>query len=1134
MFRSLPFKLYAGLTLAVLLVLIVGFVSINAIQREDEQAELVKHTNKVINRVRQVRYELFQLRGARRAYWATGNARYMNEWSKEVVIIPNRIKDLEELVTDNPVQVINVRGLDSLVSQLLDYWSSEGKIVSLQQKEVFAGIVAKEETILSKLYAQFETVKLEEQRLLSIREKEAADYNKRTRTIIYWGIGILLVVVLLLINSILQVLKSKYKAGIKLQNNLAEMERVNQLAHDKNWILEGVSYINNRIQGVESTTILADKMINALVEYLELPAGVIYFFDTKEAQLFTVASVSVGASSKKVYKTGEGIVGNAALSKTPVLIKDIPPSYWKVESALGEITGNGEIMCIPLWENGKLKGLIELGCFGSFTNLQQSLLNSVGDVLAVAINSYQSRDKIDMLLEELQEQQEELQQTNEELSRQAEELQASEEELKAQEQELKQINIELQERNAIIENARHTLAGKAKELEAASLYKSEFLANMSHELRTPLNSILILAKLMADNNKKNLTEKQVEYAKIIGKSGKDLLNLINDILDLSKIEAGKIELSIQPVTLAEIVTDIRELFTVVAAEKKVNFNINLATDAPAVIDTDKQRIEQVIKNLLSNAFKFTPKDGNISLLFSNKNKFSEKILAISVSDTGIGISEEKQQLIFEAFQQADGTTSRKYGGTGLGLSISKELVKLLGGRIEVFSEEGRGSTFTVLLPYKYGEADTYVLSDSEDIAMVQRQEVSSMHNSITDDRESIRPGDKVILIIEDDVNFATITRDIAREKGYKTIVALQGDEGLLYAKRYRPAAIILDMQLPVMDGWTLLKKFKADTLLKNVPVHIISAFDDNRLEHAGVLAYLKKPINAEALEKAFATLQHHIEAELKRVLIVSGVHFDDHDLYQMFQEKNHRVVFDQAYTIIETAEKLKKGRYDCIIINIGNTIGIHETRQIRQLAHDPELPVIICLDKDITTEDEMQLKKVSNVIVQHAATANSRLIDELELFLYKMRKEGTGQGIADAPGVIPVPIMINDTVLVNKKVLLVDDDMRNVFALSAILESGHMNVIAASDGKEALTLLQDHTDIDIVLMDIMMPEMDGYEAMERIRKDLKLLKIPIIAVTAKAMTGDRDKCIAAGASDYITKPIDMKKLFSVMRVWLTK
>jgi len=1136
MIRSLPLRLYSGLGIAVLLVFIVGFVTIDSLDKQAKESELVRHTNRTISYVRDVRYAIMQIRGGRRAYWVTASTRDMDAYERGTTYIPSRMIELQELVRDNAPQVQNVALLDSMVTDLMQYWRTAGTIQPNMQTDIFKSIILAEEKKLERIYVQLEKIKIEEEAILIKREAVVASYNERTKLILYIGISVLMIVVLLLINAVIQTLKSRYKAGLRLQSTLEETEKASKMAQEKNWVLEGMSYVNNRLQVVDSSSELANRIITALVQYLELPAGVIYFVDKKNEKLVTSASVAVSATSRKNFIIGEGIVGKAALEKTVTIVRNIPPDYWKVESALGQVTGNGEIAYVPLWMNEELKGLIELGCFSSFSELQISLLKSCADILSAAINSYQSRDKINELLDELQEQkealleqQEELRQTNDELSRQTEELQASEEELKTQEEELKQINLELKERNDAIENARHALTLKAKELENTSRYKSEFLANMSHELRTPLNSVLILAKLLADNNTQNLNAKQIEYANIIYKSGNDLLQLINDILDLSKIESGKIDLLIEDVSVESVANDITQLFSVVAAEKKINFTIEAGDAIPAAIQTDKLRLQQVVKNLLSNAFKFTPADGNIVLGF-HASAQKDKLL-ISVTDTGIGIPQEKQQLIFEAFQQADGSTSRKYGGTGLGLSISLELMKLLGGTISVQSEVNKGSVFTLEVPVVFtGKVINEVKDRSDDLLLPDQ--VLPMENireqtAIADDRAQLKKGEKLMLIIEDDVNFATIIRDYARHKGYQVIIALEGDEGLYYARRYKPNAIILDIQLPVMDGWAILKHIRSDEQIKNTPVHIISAFDDNRIKQADVMAYLKKPIDTDTLEKAFSMLGDHIRKGLKQALIISAVHFEEDHLHQLAAEKAYKLHFEQVTTVSEAAACIEKQQYDCVIIHIGASIQLQEAKHIYQHLSDKKLPIIIHLDEDISAADEMEYRKISGIIIRSAVTANNRLLDELELFLHKM--EGT-----DAKVTGHLQATASDSTLINKKILVVDDDMRNVFALSAVLESNKMQVLTASDGRESLEQLKRHPDTDLVLMDIMMPEMDGYEAMQRIRKELKMASLPIIALTAKAMAGDRDKCITAGASDYITKPVDMQKLLSLMRVWLTK
>jgi signal transduction histidine kinase/CheY-like chemotaxis protein len=913
--------------------------------------------------------------------------------------------------------------------------------------------------------------------------------------------------------------------------------------------LKGVAELNNQMQGISDTSMLAAAILKSLVTYLNLPAGALFVFDGEKEKLRLSASVGLAGKVQQLYAPGEGFPGRAALSKEILTIKDIPASYWSMASATGKAEA-GCLICMPLWLNNELKAVIELASFMPLRQSWLDLLQAVSNPLAIAMNAAEAREKIMVLLEQVQEQkeelvhqQEELRQTNEELTLQTETLQASEEELRVQEEELRQINTELEERNEAVEVARQSLTRKARELEITSRYKSEFLANMSHELRTPLNSVLILANILSDNKGGNLSDKQIEYAHIIHKSGSDLLKLINDILDLSKIEAGKVELNFAEVSLASIQEDVRQLFGVVAEEKEVNFVISIDEKVPPVIHTDVQRMEQVVKNLLSNAFKFTPAKGKVTLqvyLETEKRTLqgkqltdAESIVAFAVKDTGIGIAKEKQPLIFEAFQQADGSTSRKYGGTGLGLSISKELVNILGGEMKIESTEGKGSTFTIYLPTGKVSGKAVNVSPQEEglinVAEIDESMITTQ-SKVADDRNYIHKGDKVMLIIEDDPQFAHIVQDFARSKKYKTIVALQGDEGLYYARTYKPSAIILDMQLPVIDGWSLLKIFKNDHLLKNIPVHIISAADETRLQPNGALAYLSKPVSKADLEKAFTLIGSQVSSQVKKLLILSGDYLKDDSLHALIQERHFDVDCTYAHSVAEAIAAMLQADFDCIIADIGKDIekGIEDLQQLRKGAPVQDTPVMIYLDSDLSPANELKLKRVSNVIIRESSFAHDRLMDEMELFLYKIQEGG------QRPVQQQHITVADNNILIHKKVLLVDDDMRNIFALSTALEQQQMEVITASDGKDALEQLKANPGIQLVLMDIMMPEMDGFEAIRRIRGQLKLTKLPVIALTAKAMQGDKEKCMEAGASDYITKPIDTNRLFSLMRVWLSQ
>lgn len=1134
---SLQLRLYGGLGISVLLVLLVGFFSINALEKQVAQNNQLVHTKQTIDIVRDLRYNLTQMRGSRRAYWITSNPEFLTVFKSSENLFHPMLVDLNKKLSKQVNITDDVSQLDTALSSLFVYWEGEGVIKLNYSKEEVAAILNHEERILIRIYKLIEHIKTTLNNELENNQISLEASFAESRRIIIGCVVLLITIVLMLVNAVITTLKSRFRAANKLKETVTKMEEMNLIAREKNRLLEGVSYVNDHIQHAENLEQLSGNVIRAIVTYLEVPAGVLYLTDESRDKLDMVAGVAVSASAKIGFRIGEGIIGNAALQKKAVSITDVPTDYWRVETALGNVVGKGEILCMPLWLDDDLKGVIELGIFGTFSDHQKNLLESIAHNVAIAIHNQQSRNKINILLEQVQEQkeamvsqQEELRQTNDELSRQAEELQASEEELRTQEEELRQINSELLDKNTAVETARQALILKAKELEITSKYKSEFLANMSHELRTPLNSVLILAKLLADNNAENLTAKQIEYANIIHKSGKDLLDLINDILDLSKIEAGKIELNVEEVSIDTIATDLKQLFGVLASEKKIQYEIIMEEGLPASVKTDKQRIEQVLKNLLSNAFKFTPPNGNVSITFSNRDQFDRKRIGISVKDSGIGIPAEKQALIFEAFQQADGTTSRKYGGTGLGLSISKELVRLLGGEMELTSEEGKGSIFTIILPHESIVENK--LQIPLPIVKAPLLEEVVEQQIVEDDRNSITHQDNVMLIIEDDENFASILKDFARNKGYKPIVALQGDEGLLYAKKYKPDAIILDVQLPIIDGWSLLKMLKEDSVTKDIPVHIISAFDDSRLQTGGALAYVKKPIDKEGLEKAFNTIGVQLNEHMKNILIIdrpASSHLKDDLPEKIFLDKHKHVKFTHCLSITEAKHILQGERFDCIIADIGDDIkiGVEELGVIHSGSDDKQIPIIIYLDKDISNAEELQLKKISDVIVRKSPAVHNRLIDELELFLYKVEQEQQHPTTSGEH-------FIGDVTLKGKKILVVDDDMRNVYALSTVLENEDVEVVTASDGKESLEVLTHNSNIDLILMDIMMPEMDGYEAMKRIRQDLKLTELPIIALTAKAMMGDREKCIEAGASDYISKPVDVPKLLSLIRVWLAR
>jgi signal transduction histidine kinase/CheY-like chemotaxis protein/CHASE3 domain sensor protein len=1122
-----------GFSIAILLVLIVGGFSLYTLKRQSDQHVWVEHTYKVLEQATYVEKLMVDMETGRRGFRCTGDKTFLEPYYKSQPKLEGAVADLRGIVIDNPQQVQNIDKLHIDVAEVDALWKSINIDVIYRDNDARRTVTLAEKRSMDKVRKDVETIRAGEKELLTQRDRDSQKGIRLAIRTLIIGTILILVIVFTMINAIISENKNRTKAELALQERLDELKKVNAITEETNWILTGMRSINGSLIGNDSLKELVRVSLQAIVDYMEAPAAAFYFFDKQKQILELQGAIGLPGNATQQFKLNEGIVGVAAMKKEVSVYRDIPADYWKISSASGAMAP-GSLICVPIWKKDQLQGIIEIAILSGESKRYVDLLNSITDNMAVGVAGAFANDRTNILLakvqeqkEELESQQEELRQTNEELTHQAEVLRASEEELRTQEEELRQTNEELEVRTEAVELARKSLQKKAKELEISSKYKSEFLANMSHELRTPLNSVLILANLLKENKTNNLSTKQTEYAGIIHKSGTDLLNLINDILDLSKIEAGKIDIAIEPVKIADIAFDMEQLFTVLAAEKKIAFAIDQPYGNTAILNTDRQRIEQVVKNLLSNAFKFTREHGKVTLSFDVLGDN----LSIAVTDTGIGIPADKQQLIFKAFQQADGSTSRRFGGTGLGLSISKELVSRLGGELKVSSVVGEGSVFSVLLPVNainlqkglVVPASAGTKNQLPDLSLVKEQ------TKIIDDKADIRSGEQFILIIEDDILFAGLVRDFAHSKGYKTILALSGDEGLYYARKYKPSAIILDLGLPVVSGRSFIKLLKTDASLRHIPVHVITAEDRPDGGFADVETFVTKPLLLNELDETFAKIGNYIHQNYKNILILLP---NSPDLRKMFDtvaaEMKPGVVYDMVDSTEHAMLVLKAREIDCIILDISQdiTVGIATLKALKSAAKEGAY-MITCLDAEITPADEKQLKTYSDSIIRRSPQATSRLLDEVALFLYKI------QGSISKPDVPARYEQEMDKSLEGRKALLADDDMRNVFAITAFLVEQGIEVITAENGKVALEMLEEHSGIDIVLMDIMMPEMDGYEAMRQIRANKKIAKLPIIALTAKAMIGDREKCIEAGASDYITKPIDSNKLFSLMRVWLS-
>ncbi|RKZ85576.1 MAG: histidine kinase [Candidatus Parabeggiatoa sp. nov. 3] len=984
--------------------------------------------------------------------------------------------------------------------------------------------------------------------------------------------------------------------GYALSEMTQTLRQVTTKNEVQDWFKTGQTQLHDQMSGDLTLVDLAHNIVSFVTLYLEGQIGICYLVEhTVEGlnQTFRLKQVASYAYTRRKnmgdeFEFSVGLIERAAKGQESIHIT--------INAGLGEEMPR-HLLMIPFLHETVVKGVIVLGSLNPLTDNQIEWLNQVMPSIGIAMNSVESRTKLQELLQKtqnqaktlesqkaiLQGQTEELQHQKEELQNQSEELQSQTEELQTQQEELRQTNDELEERtrelerqkeairqkNQALEKSQQAIQIKADELELASQYKSDFLANMSHELRTPLNSLLILAQLLADNKADNLNDKQIEYAKTIHSAGSDLLKLINDILDLSKVEAGKMAVHIENLSLTDFVDNLEHQFRHVAEKKAVDFHITLAEDLPSAINTDVQKLQQIIKNLLSNAFKFT-REGEIKLtLQKSKSTITpifqkgeaqgagEDWIAISVSDTGIGIPKDKQQIIFEAFQQVDGTTSRRYGGTGLGLSISRQLARLLRGDIQVSSEAEQGSTFTLYLPERVriqasgvqelppesGVDNSGEMPQNSSNKRSDFQETSSPINDtqiaqiahektefqkITDDRENLTTEDKTLLIIEDDHKFSSLLMEIAQEKHFKCLVAQDGKTGLQLAVEYQPNAIILDVGLPELDGWTVMERLKDNPETRHIPVHFVSGSDhEMTAKKMGAIGYLLKPVNMEQLGEAFQKIEQFISTTVKNLLIV--VDNDAHQQQMLELIRSDDIQITLATTKAMALKQLEETAFDCQILDIDveQRSGIKLIEQIVQQKALRQTPLILYADRELSAIEEGLLLQCEEHITIKSVRSPVRLLDEATLFLHQVEAK-----LPEEKRKMLRMVHDKAAILTNKKVLIVDDDTRNVFALATVLEDNDMEVVCGQNGKEGIALLEEEDDIDLILMDIMMPEMDGYEAMRKIRAQVGFRKLPIIALTAKAMKGDKAKCIEAGANDYLTKPVDTDKLISLMRVWL--
>jgi HAMP domain-containing protein/CheY-like chemotaxis protein/signal transduction histidine kinase len=969
-----------------------------------------------------------------------------------------------------------------------------------------------------------------------------------------------------------------------LKDNINEMilnlKDTTQKNTEQDWLKTNLARFTRMLQGQRDMKTVAQMVLSELAPLVEAQQGVFYVNSSDNGQPVMKLLGGYAYSKRKnlanEFLPGEGLVGQCTLEKERILVTNVPSNYVHVNSGLGEAAPNN-IVVLPVLFEGEAKAVIELSTFRTFSDTHLTFLDQLTESIGIVLNTIEANTRTeDLLLQsqslaaELQSQQDELKKTNEQLEQQAESLRESEELLKSQQEELQKTNEELQDKAALlarqkaeveaknreVEEARWEMEEKAEQLALTSKYKSEFLANMSHELRTPLNSMLILSRQLAENTDDNLSSKQVQFAETIHSSGSDLLSLINDILDLSKIESGMMGIEVSHVSLDEIAEQLQRSFHQIAQDKKLGFFIEHSPDLEPTLVTDDKRLQQILMNLLSNAFKFT-EEGNVVMriepapadekyYLESLNRAGE-VIAFSVTDTGIGIPEDTQRIIFEPFQQADGTTSRKYGGTGLGLSISREIARLLGGEIRVNSVPGEGSTFTLYLPRNYMPARSAVSPGSakapKAISEIQaawtpaesvNRDVFGLNGNeaspISDDRNAIEEGDRPVLIVEDDIPFANILLDLAREKGFKGLVATTGQMALALAYKFSPAAITLDIRLPDRDGWTILDRLKHDPKTRHIPVHIITVEEQRRraLRH-GAFRHWLKPVSTEQLATVFDQMTEFSERGPRKLLLVEDDAVQRMSVVELIG--NGDVYTTAVATGEEALSRLTDETFDCMVLDLKlpDMSGFELIEKLQKDLGRSDLPIIVYTGKELTRKEEMQLKRVAASIIIKEADSPERLLAETALFLHRVEAN-----LPEPKRRMLEQVKRKDPVLSDRTVLIVDDDVRNIFALTSTLEGYNMNVLHAENGQEGIKLLQATDGIEAVLMDIMMPEMDGYEAISAIRQMNRFKHLPIIALTAKAMKADRDHCLEVGASDYISKPLDVDHLLSLLRVWLSR
>ena len=1126
--RWLPPSLSLLFLVKLLAVVAAAAMAYGALRQTNDASAASSHALEVQRAVLNVNANLIDAETGQRGYLLTGEQMYLDPYNQARSRLAGSLAALRDLVNGNAQTLARADRIASLSEEKINELNetvelrragkSEQALALVETnrgKNVMDQIRAEQDLILQNQNSQF--------------QQSQSSWQRAAKQSFTVALGSSIVLFVLILISV-TLMSRDYRAR--------ELQM---------WVRVGQGRLGQKLQGEQRLETLSERALEFLAGYVDAKVGTLYVQE-RDGRFRRHAEFAVPADQRgDVVRPGDGLLGQAVRENRVLRIDTLPHGYLTAASSLGA-AAPAQLLILPASADGVVHGVLELGFLERVSPHQEELLARVSEQLGVALRSAKDRNRLEELLEEtqrqseeLQAQQEELRVANEELIEHGDALRTSQAHLESQQVELEQTNSQLEEQTQMLERQRDDLVAaqlaltqKAVELASASEYKSQFLANMSHELRTPLNSTLILARLLADNKPGNLTAEQIKYAQTIASAGTDLLALINDILDLAKIEAGKIDVVVEHIHLGRTLDVLIKTFAPVAQQAGLAFTATLAPGTVDHIDTDSRRLGQILRNLLSNAIKFTP-SGGVTLLIAS----TDETVTFEVNDTGVGIAAEQQQVVFEAFRQADGSTHRRFGGTGLGLSISRDLARMLGGDIGVRSAPGKGSVFTLTLPKAYrGKADAEPASPPAR----RRHETTSTAPApalaqvgIDDDRTQLQADKRLILIIEDDTRFAEILRDLAHENQFQCIVTHTARDGLEAAAKYRPSAIVLDINLPDQSGLVVLDQIKRESALRHIPVHVVSGADHSHEALArGAIGYALKPVRREEILDAFQRLDAKLSQATRRILVIEDDAEQRAMIRQLLGGPDIQIV--EVDTAAEAGRQLGGATFDCMILDLSlpDATGLELLERMSQSGDVSFPPTIIYTGQAVTPEQEHSLRRFSRSIILKGARSPERLLDEVMLFLHRVESNlpPESQRMLKAA-------RNREAALEDRRILVVEDDVRNIFALSSVLEPLGAKVEIARNGKEALNLLDARPargsgSIDLVLMDIMMPEMDGFTAMREIRKRSQWSKLPIIALTAKAMQDDQEKCLAAGANDYIAKPLDVEKLLSLIRVWLRK